>query len=299
MMRQKFLRSIRTVLIFTACVGLLLLFGCGKREDAAGGSSGEALLPSEEAPLPQAKVTFFDVGKGDAILIETERHFMLIDSGYDDTSEILLDYMKEQEIQALDYLVITHFDKDHVGGADQILEGVETGAVLQPDYESDGGQYGEYVDALEAAGLSPVLVTETIELALDGVDFLIYPPQQESYEEEDNDFSLVVSMTCGEKRFLFAGDCERERLKELLEQKEFELSHDVLKVPHHGRKEKNSEEFLRAVGPGAAVITSAKDKPADEEVCRMLEEMGTAVYFTENGAVTCLCDGKELQILQE
>ena len=97
------------------------------------------------------------------------------------------------------------------------------------------------------AGQKPELVTETRKISFDGVECLIYPPQQQEYKEEDNDFSLVISMTYGEQRFLFAGDCEKERLKELLEQTEFELQHDLLKVPHHGRKEKNSEEFLEAV----------------------------------------------------
>ena len=68
---------------------------------------------------------------------------------------------------------------------------------------------------METKGKKPVLVTETMELSMDGANVLIYPPQQEEYKEEDNDFSLVVSMGYGEKSFLFAGDCEKERLQEL------------------------------------------------------------------------------------
>ena len=58
------------------------------------------------------KVTFFDVGKGDAILIETAGHRMLIDAGYDDTVGVILDYLREKGVKKLDYMVITHFDKD-------------------------------------------------------------------------------------------------------------------------------------------------------------------------------------------
>ncbi len=297
MVRNRFLQSIKAVLLCISAAVLLLLPGCTPKENAAAGGAAEEMgLPAESG---QVKVTFFDVGKGDAILIETVGHAMLIDSGYDDTAGILLDYMKEQSIDYLDYLLITHFDKDHVGGADRILRKVETETVFQPDYESDSGQYQEYEEAMAESGIAPVSVTETMELSMGGADFLIYPPQQEEYKEEDNDFSLVVSMTCGERRFLFAGDCEKERLKELLAQDEFSLRHDVLKVPHHGRKEKNSEEFLKAVMPAAAVITSSEEKPADEEICRVLEEMQTEIYFTQNGAVTCLCDEKEIWVTQE
>lgn len=294
-MKRKILSGAEKALLFFLILGICLLSGCG---GAVGNIAGNP-EPASQEQEPHVKVTFFNVGKGDAILIETEKHTMMIDSGYDDTSEILLSYMKNEKIQRLDYLVLTHFDKDHVGGADWILREVETLNVLQPDYESDGGQYREYVEAMETEGISPVLVTEIMELSLDGTEFLIYPPQQEDYEEEDNDFSLVVSMTCGEIRFLFAGDCEKERLKELLNQKEFALAHDVLKAPHHGRKEKNSEEFLKAVDPAMAVITSSEEKPADDKVCRVLEELGTEIYFTENGTVTCLCDGTGIRTIQE
>ena len=97
---------------------------------------------------PGVKVTFLDVGKGDAILIETQEHTMMIDSGYDDTYKVIRNYLAGQEIQKLDYLVITHFDKDHVGGADRIIKSFEVGEILQPDYQSDAGQYLEYCAVL-------------------------------------------------------------------------------------------------------------------------------------------------------
>ncbi len=296
MIKQKKFWCISSFLLLF-CVLTFLLSGCGSTESAACGGARDEIDFSEENP--HVKVTFFNVGKGDAILIETGEHAVLIDSGYDDTAKIILNYMKGQDIRYLDYLILTHFDKDHVGGADWILRGVETGTVLQPDYESDGGQYLEYVETMAVKGYSPVLVTETMKFSLDNVEFLIYPPQRESYEEEDNDFSLVTSMTYGEVGVLFAGDCEKERLKELLRQEEFSLSHEVLKVPHHGRKEKNSEEFIKAVSPKAAVITDSKEKPADEEVCRALEDAGAEVYFTKDGTATCLCDGVNFQMIQE
>lgn len=255
--------------------------------------------PEAALENPGVRVTFFDVGKGDAILVETLEHAMLIDAGYDDTYKVLQDYFTRQGIHKLDYLVITHFDKDHVGGADRVVRGLEVDQILQPDYESEAGQYLEYCAALEAKGLQPELVTEPLEFTLDGAEFYVYPPKEESYEEEDNDFSLVISMAYGEKRFLFTGDCEEVRLDELMEQTDFDLSHDVLKVPHHGRKEDNSEEFLRAAAPEQAVITSSEDKPASNKVLKALEELGTEVYLTSEGTVTCLCDGSDLQILQE
>lgn len=269
---------------FLMCL-LFFLSGCAEEQEEVGLEN------------PGVKVTYFNVGKGDAILIETQTHTMLIDAGYDKTYKVIRDYLTGQNIQKLDYLVITHFDKDHVGGADWIINNFGIGKILQPDYESDAGQYQEYCAVLDGKGLQPDLVTESMAFTLDGAQMYIYPPQKKSYKEEDNDFSLVISMVYKEKSFLFAGDCEEERLNELLEQEEFDLSHNVLKVPHHGKKEDNSREFFEAVAPEAAVITCSAEEPASNKICNMLKELGTQVYLTSDGTVTCLCDGDTLQMV--
>lgn len=285
MIRDRYIKKRKSGNLYCCLMCLLfLLSGCAE-EPAESGLEN-----------PGVKVTFFDVGKGDAILVETREHTMLIDAGYDKTYKVVYDYLTEHDIQKLDYLIITHFDKDHVGGADRIINNVAVGEILQPDYESDAGQYQEYCAVVAGKGLQPVSVTESMEFALDGAEFYIYPPQKKSYKEEDNDFSLVISMVYKEKSFLFAGDCEEERLNELLNQEEFVLSHDVLKVPHHGKKEDNSKEFLKAVSPKAAVITCSAEEPASEKICTMLEELGAEVYLTSEGTVTCLCDGDTLRL---
>lgn len=281
---------------FAALLGALLLAflsgGCG-------GWEGKEQEPSGQQEISRLKVTFFDVGKGDAILLETEGETMLIDTGYDDTADVILDYLEEEEIRDLDWLVITHFDKDHVGGADRILEAVEVERVLEPDYESDSGQTREYKEALEALGLEPEKVTDTLVLDFPGTECTVYPPRQEDYEEEDNDFSLVISLRIGNEGFLFAGDCEKERLSELLAEKDLELRHQVLKVPHHGREEKNSDKFLLAVSPEAAVITCSEKKEPDKEILELLSRLGAEVYLTSEGTVTCVTDGSSLEFFQD
>ena len=281
----------RHKMLFIITAALLLLAGCGQTK---GDGASQGTLE-----LSELKVTFFDVGKGDAILLETEEETMLIDTGYDDTADVILDYLEENGIGALDCLVITHFDKDHVGGADRILEAVEVERVLEPDYESDSGQTREYKEALEVLGLEPEKVTDTLVLDFPGTECTVYPPRQEDYEEEDNDFSLVISLRIGNEGFLFAGDCEKERLSELLAEKDLDLRHQVLKVPHHGREEKNSDKFLLAVSPEAAVITCSEEKEPDKEILELLSQLGTDVYLTSEGTVTCVTDGSSLEFSQE
>lgn len=279
------MKQFRKLCCLVGCM-VCLLSGCAKHHKE---------IPMENA---EAKVTFFNVGKGDAVLIETKAHRMLIDTGYDDTYPLIRDYLEEQHIEMLDYLVITHFDKDHVGGADRVLKDFAVEHILQPDYDSDASQYLEYCGIVDKKGLHPVCVTETMRFTLDEAEFLIYPPQRASYKEEDNDFSLVISMNCKEQSFLFAGDCEEVRLEELLEQEEFGLSHNILKVPHHGEKEDNSKEFLKAVAPDIAIITCSGEEAPSEKIREELEKLEAEIYLTSEGTVTCLCDGSGVQVIQ-
>ncbi len=266
---------------------VFLLFGCA--EESTGTFSEN----------PGVRVTFLNVGKGDAIVIETQYRTMLIDTGYGNTFSVIDRYLKSRNVQRLDYLVLTHFDKDHVGGADQIIRRYEIGEILQPDYEADTVQYRQYCAAAEEMSLKPVSVTAPLQLSFDGASFYVDPPQQADYEEEDNDFSLVLSMTYGQNGFLFAGDCQQVRLDELLSQKGFSLSHQVLKLPHHGKKEDNSEDFIRAVEPEIAVITCSEEKQVSKKLRFMLKLLGAEVYLTSGGAVTCLSDGQTLRVIQE
>ena len=109
----------------------------------------------------------------------------------------------------------------------------------------------------------------------------------------------MISLRFGEEGFLFAGDCEKERLSELLAESGLNLRHQVLKVPHHGREEKNSDKYLLAVDPEAAVITCSEDDRPDKEILELLDQLGTEVYLTSEGTVTCVTDGSTLSFRQE
>ena len=107
-----------------------------------------AVLSGCSQRLPTLTVTFFDVGKGDCILLECDGHAAMIDAGFDNTANNILSALADKGIDTLDFLLLTHMDKDHVGGADKFLENLTIGAVYAPDYEKDAKQYQQYVDAL-------------------------------------------------------------------------------------------------------------------------------------------------------
>lgn len=264
-------------------------------------SCGQNVPKSDSAAPPQVtgefSVSVLKVGKADAIVLQTANHSVVIDCGETDDSKEILKYLSKNNISKIDRLFITHFDKDHVGGAADILNNIETKQIITPSYEGSNDEYRNYINAAKANNITPLTLTENMTFILDDVLFEIYPPQKSSYKESDNDFSLAISVKHGSNSFLFTGDAEAERLTEILNQTNAEYS--FLKVPHHGQHNKNTKKFIEQINPSYSVITCSAKNTADAETINILESIGSEVYLTENGNVKVVSDGKNISITQK
>ena len=242
------------------------------------------------------EIHFFNAGKADAILLTTANSAVLIDTGEMGFGKTILAYLEEKDVGHLDYLIVTHFDQDHVGGAAKVLEGINISMVLQSNQAKDSKEYEKYIEALNNAGVVQVTVRETYEFALDGVSYAIDPPRQTEYDKDkSNNSSLIVSVTNGDDSFLFTGDAQTERLAEFLDTNR--RTYDVLKLPHHGREEPLLGALLASTKPSYAVITSSDDEPESEDVVKTLEQAGTCVLLTRKGAVTFHSDGTDIHFV--
>ena len=254
------------------------------------------MLKKEDTALPdgQLNVYVFSAGKADAALIYTDTHAVLIDCGEKGFGKDILDFMKENDIGSLDCMIITHFDKDHVGGAAKILGSVEVKQVFQSNYPKDSGEYDKYVQRLEECGIAPVTVRETVSLSFGGVSFTIDPPEQELYETDpSNNSSLITSVELGDCSLLFAGDAEDDRMAEFAA--ENERDYDFLKVPYHGHYQYGLDSFVASVKPEYAVITCSLKEPEDSKTAAVLKQAGAEVFLTRKNAVKVVCDGKTVK----
>lgn len=242
-------------------------------------------------------VSFLKVGKADAIILQTANHSAVIDCGEEDDSEEILQFLSDNSISCIDYLFITHFDKDHVGGVANVLNGMKTEKIITPLYEGSNDEYNNYIKAAQANNIVPIKLADNMSFILDDVLFEVYPPQKTSYKEDDNDFSLAISVTHGDNTFLFTGDAEEERLSEIIKQTNREYS--FLKVPHHGRYNNDTENFIKQINPSYSVITCSKKNMADEETINALENNGSAVYLTMNGDIKTVSDGQTINVTQK
>lgn len=249
------------------------------------------------AEANELTVTFFNAGKADACLLQTENSTVLIDTGKNKFGKEIVKYFKENGIAEIDVLFITHFDKDHVGGADTVLEEIKVHQVFEPAYISDSKQYTQYKEALNAAGMQAEALAQNMVFELDGVVYAVDVANQSYYgEDEENDFSLVIDAAYGETNILFAGDAEKPRLAELISEGIGE--YDVLKVPHHGRAEDLSASFFAAVKPQYSIITSDDEDLEEPLVVNLLKHYGQ-VYLTRLGNVICTTDGQTVSIAQK
>lgn len=252
----------------------------------------------EETAQTTLTVTALDVGKADAFLLKTTDFTALIDTATEEEGENVVTFLESQGIKTIDLLIITHFDKDHVGGADQVIKAFEVKRVISAVQAKESEDVDEFYNALKKKDLEDEIITQMQEFMADGVRFEIYPPEKESYEKkESNNSSLVVRVTVGEKSMLFTGDAQEERIEELLAMDD--LQSDVLKMPHHGKLEDNTEALIRHVAPDYAVITSSEDDLEDAEVLSLLEDLGVKVFLTRNGEITITISADEVLVEQK
>lgn len=238
----------------------------------------------------EMKITVFAAGKADAILITTEAGSVLIDTGLEENRDRLLADLSARGVTHLDALIITHFDKDHVGGADAVLETLSVSHVYTTWQSKSSDDITSYEQALSAAGLAANVIRGTQTFTLGSALFTLYGASDSYEKDESNNSSLIIRVTFGTKTYLFMGDAEEERIAEFLSYDQTDA--DFLKVPYHGHSQDCLEELLAAVSPAVSVITDSPDEPDAEEIrktVRLLEESGSAVYRTAEGTVEITC----------
>lgn len=272
---------------------LLLAVLCG---------AGLALHFWRAGPAVGLQVTLLKVGKADAIVLQSDGSMMVLDTGETEDGDELAEFLRSQGTERVDILVITHLDKDHVGGAASLAGQLEVGRVLLPDYESERPEYLAFLEVLAQKGITPERLTAPASLALGQAQLLIEPAasaagQGEAVPAEDNELSLIVTATHGQNRLLFMGDAEAGRIAEWLAGSSAGPC-SFLKVPHHGRYSPALKDLLEAARPQYAAICSSQKNPADEETLALLRQYGAEVFETKDGDITLISDGQSLRISQ-
>ena len=241
------------------------------------------------------EVHYIDVGQGDCTLIGCDNHWMLIDAGDNSKGTAVQLYLTKLGIENLDYMIVTHRDSDHSGGADVIITKYDIDTFITPSLDSDTQTFSELVDALDYRHMKNTLPVVGSEYSLGNASFTILGPSK--MYDDDNNNSVAVRVEFGKNSFLFTGDAAAEAEQAMI-LTGYTLKSDVLKVGHHGSKTSSSKSFLDYVKPAYAVISCGEDNsyghPAADTLNK-LREMNVGVFRTdEQGTIIATSDGEKI-----
>ena len=285
------------LLALLAVLGLLA--GCAVSPQPGAETGTESLPPDSTPSLPvegELQVYCFQAGKADAFLFWNEAGAVLLDTGESGFGKTILEKLEALGIQRLDYLIITHFDKDHVGGAKKLLISIPVGTVLQSNCPKTGSSaYDKYAAALAEQGMEAVTLRESLSFTLGDVRFTVEPPARESYQTDaSNNSSLIVTVTHGSSRLLFTGDAEDERLEEYLAGDPAPCV--FVKLPPHGVYQSSLTELLEKTSPSYALITSSEEEPEEQKTLDLLSQSGVECFLTRSAPVLLTSDGSSLRV---
>jgi beta-lactamase superfamily II metal-dependent hydrolase len=248
-------------------------------------------------PSGELQVHVLDVGpiEGDSILlISPTGKSVLIDAGDAGKGKIVLEALKRYKVDHLDYFIATHPHPDHLGGADEVLNGIKVTNVIDNGVDlstpapavaaqsSKGkkapapapakksktktvfGFFDEYREALSKSGAQYEKAQPGKKYDLGGGAILTVVAPNEPFFTKDqmkaggnepNANSIVLRLDYGDFSMLFMGDAEAQTEERLLSKPELDLKVKLIKVGHHGSKYATSENFVKRVQPEAAIIS--------------------------------------------
>ena len=259
------------------------------------GCTLSAPVPALASNPDKMDVHFIDVGQGDATLVTCGDHAMLIDTGDDSKGTAIQNYLQKQKITKLDYLILTHPDADHIGGAPVILTKFDISRVFVSNYEKDNKTYQKLIQALDNKQLKALTPKVNSKYTLETSTITILAPGKEY--DNPNDASIALLLKNGSTSFLFTGDAGEDAEADILKT-DISLSADVYKVGHHGSKYSTSKELIKAADPTYAVISCGEGNSYGHphaETLNTLRTNGVKVYRTdEDGTIIASTDGKTI-----
>ena len=242
------------------------------------------------------KIHFFSIGKADSMIISYDNHYIMIDCGEEDNSDEILTYMRNNNITKLDYLIITHFDKDHVGGASKIIDNIEIDNVLQSNFIKTSDEYNNYIESLNKKNITPTTVNGDLDISFSDLEIIVNGPDVLYENNESNNSSLIVSISYKSNNFLFMGDSQNARIKDFV--KSNDNKYDFIKIPYHGNYLKRLDDLFSNNTFKYSVITSSNTEMEDDDTIKLLNKYGITNYLTRLGSIDVLSDGENIKINQ-
>lgn len=225
-----------------------------------------ALAARAAFPSLRLTVRVFDIGQGDAILVQCGRHQLLVDGGPDAAVLAKLGRAMPFFDRSIDAIVLTHPHLDHYGGLAAVMRRYRVGRLFVSGAPTDSPGYRAFEDAAAAAKLPPMpmLAGDAVVLGACGKAEALWPPPGVAAlaNKDPHDGVVVLRVTTPAPisptaAVLLTGD-PTEAVERALVERGAPIAADVLKVGHHGSRFANTGPFLDAVRPLHAIISAGR-----------------------------------------
>ena len=311
-----------------------ILGGCGGQnaDESKDEPQAEAAAPAQDVK-GDLKISMLDVGQGDAILIQTGKQTILIDTSDTDERDLLVNGLEKFSVTKIDKLILTHPHADHIGSAKALinpskkeiaanpyLEKISVAEVYDNGIAASSPLYKNYMKAVNAKGVThkSLKVGDTLDFG-NGVKFNVLFPTSElvnavnngGQKSDPNNESVVGKLTYKKFSMMFTGDAEKEVEAQLLaNNKTKALKCDVLKSGHHGSYTASTKDFVAAVNPSYVLISAgpAEERrntyghphlePLENYLAQGIDKKN--ILCTRwNGTITVTSDGKNFSVQAE
>jgi competence protein ComEC len=266
---------------------------------AVGGS--RIVMPGAGASLPPPtglRVTFLDVGQGDSTLLQVPEGAILVDEGPPEAD--VAGQLERLGVQRLDAIVLTHPQRDHVGGAATVLDRVRVGFVLDPGIPAKSPDEDAARSAAKRRHVRVVLARAGEAFRLGRLRIRVLWPDGPGLASQDpNDHAIVLLASYGATDVLLTADAESNVTLPLRPP-----AVEILKVAHHGSVDDGLPELLEDLRPRIAVIEVGRHNdyghPTPSTLAALAAVPGLTVYRTDrDGRVVVESDGNRITVREE
>jgi competence protein ComEC len=244
------------------------------------------------------KVTFLDVGQGDATFIEfQDGEQMLVDCSQDARVVEALGRVMPYYDHEIDYLMITHPDLDHYGGCVEVMNRFDVKNIVYNGLKKENDEmWTEFWQAIQNEGAKYFVIEkeDVWNISSTSLHFL-YPDHSiaedakipgDKKEPNTNNTSIVFKLSYGEEDLLMMGDAEEDLEKYLIQTYDGQLDVEVIKAGHHGSATASSQEFLDLTSPSSTIISCGLNNRfghPSRRVLKRLEREGSGIWRTDLG----------------
>ena len=293
---------------------------------------------SEPSIKSNLKISMLNVGHGDAILIQTKKQTILIDSAKIKANAHLVKELEKLSVTKIDKLILTHPHGDHIGNAkilinpnekelsaNPYLKKISVAEVYDNGIVTSSPLYKSYMEAIDAKGIvhQSLKVGDTLDFG-GGVKFNVLFPtaefvakvnggqvKKDDKEYNTNNGSIVGKLTYKNFSMMFTGDCEKESEAKIVASNGVDnLKCDVLKSGHHGIATSSTKKFVAAINPSVVLISAGNKeknnlaygqpyrKPLETYLAQGIDKKN--IFCTRwNGTITITSDGKNFSVKPE